>query len=305
MAGGHSGAGLAKAPGGRRRGVKPLPQAGTAVKRPPLQAMAGNGCGGKRSNLAMQMNPPPTWQQRLAERARPSGPVVMHQRWAQLLFLHWKWDPVEVQRSLPPGLTVDTFDGAAWLGVVPLFMRDVRPRFVPAVPAISDFLEVNVRTYVYDALGRPGLYFYSLDCNQPLAVETARRLMHLRYEHAAMAAEVDGDGVVSVTSERTGTVGQARFRYQGLDIEATQAKEESLEFFLIERYRLFATDDNGERLMSVRVCHAPYRIRSAIAFEWSPVPLRLNGFDPGERGPEHLCVAETVDVEVFAPEKVE
>lgn len=98
----------------------------------------------------------------------------MRQRWEKLLFLHWAWDAAEVQRTLPLGLTVDTFEGRAWLGVVPFFMRDVRPAWVPSVPGISNFLELNVRTYVFDGRGRPGIWFYSLDCNQRLAVRAAR-----------------------------------------------------------------------------------------------------------------------------------
>jgi uncharacterized protein len=251
------------------------------------------------------MNPPPTEQQRSAERRRPSGPVVMLQRWERLLFLHWRWDVDVVQRMLPPGLTVDTFQGAAWLGIVPLFMRNVRPRFVPAVPLVSDFLELNVRTYVYDRDGRPGLYFFSLDCDQPLAVETARRLLHLRYEHAAIAAKIDGDGVVDFESQRTDTKEKAKFRYQIVDAPPEEAKQESLEYFLLERYRLFASDDDGGRLTSIRVCHAPYRIKRAVIFEWSDRPLRLDGFEAVDRAPDHVCAAEPLDVEVFAPDKVE
>src|SRR5437868_1361539 len=80
------------------------------------------------------MNPLPTPEQRLADRSHPDGMVVLKQRWEQLLFLHWRWDADLVQATLPPGLTVDTCEGAAWLGLVPLFMRNVHPRFVPAVP---------------------------------------------------------------------------------------------------------------------------------------------------------------------------
>src|SRR3954470_607640 len=118
------------------------------------------------------VNPPPTPEQRLADRSRPDGMVVLKQRWEELLFLHWRWDPDAVQATLPPGLTVDTCQGAAWLGLVPLFMRNVHPRFVPAVSWMSDFLEVNLRTYVFDSRGRPGIYFYSLDCDQPVVVES-------------------------------------------------------------------------------------------------------------------------------------
>jgi uncharacterized protein YqjF (DUF2071 family) len=247
---------------------------------------------------------PPTLQQRLGERARPDGSVVMLQRWEHLLLLHWRWDPAEVQRSLPPGLQVDVCEGAAWLGIVPLFMRNVRPRFVPAIPPLSDFFELNVRTYVYDARGRPGLYFYSLDCNQPLAVEAARRLLLLRYEHAGMRAAVDEQGVVQFVSARAGAAGAPDvFRYNTFGSE-WEAQPESLDFFLVERYRLFAADENGERLNSLRVCHAPYRLRQAQVTQWGDGVLARAGFATRGRAPDHICAAEPVDVEVFAPEVV-
>jgi uncharacterized protein YqjF (DUF2071 family) len=248
---------------------------------------------------------PPTLQQRLAERSRPEGPVVLHQRWERLLFLHWRWDAAAVQAALPPGLTVDTREGAAWLGLVPLFMRDIRPMALPAVPLLSNFLELNLRTYVYDAAGRPGVYFFSLDCNQPLAVETARRLLFLRYEHATMNAAVDAEGWVDFTAQRRGSAESARFRYHPFGPPPAEALPDSPEFFLLERYRLFASDDAGERLHSIRVCHAPHRWRQAQVFEWGEAPLRLAGFDPRGRAPDHLCCTEPVDVETFAPEKVE
>lgn len=248
---------------------------------------------------------PPTSQQRQIERQRPTGPVVMFQRWEQLLFLHWKWDAAAVQASLPRGLTVDTWEGSAWLGLVPLFMRNVRPRFVPAVPAVSDFLEVNLRTYVYDERGRPGIYFYSLDCDQPLAVETARRLLFLRYEHATMSATVDPNGWVELAAQRRGAAEQAKFRYHPFGPPAAEADAESQEFFFVERYRLFAADSAGEQMHTIRVCHAPYRVRQAQVFDWSDVPLRQAGFDARGRAPDHICWAEPVDVEVFAPEKVQ
>jgi uncharacterized protein len=250
------------------------------------------------------MNPPPTLQQRLAERQRPSGAVVLYQRWEHLLFLHWKWDAAEVQQTLPPGLTVDKHEGAAWLGLVPLFMRDVRPRFVPAMEPLSNFFELNVRTYVYDSRGRPGLWFYSLDCDQPLLVEAARNLLHLPYEHCKIRAGVDDQGWVEFEAERGGMLGHSRFRYRGFGPEAA-VQPESTEFFLLERYRLFAADRSGEGLRSVSVCHAPYQVRQAQVFEWGEAALRLAGFDPKSRAPDHLCVTDPLDVETFAPEAIE
>ncbi len=246
---------------------------------------------------------PPTRSQRLLERVRPEGPVVMLQRWEQLLFLHWRYDVATVQATLPPGLTVDPWQGSAWVGLVPLFMRDVRPRFVPAIAQLSDFLELNLRTYVFDAAGRPGIYFYSLDCDQPVAVEAARRLLHLRYEHCEMTARVDAEGWVDMAAERIGTNARSVFRYRA-DGPAAEAATDSLEFFLLERYRLFTTDREGEQMHTVRVGHAPYRIRAAEVSAWGDAPLWLAGLAVPGRAPEHACTAEAVNVDVFAPEKV-
>lgn len=246
----------------------------------------------------------PTLQQRLEERTRPSSPVVMHQRWEHLLFLDWRLPADVVQATLPPRLHVDTHEGAAWVSVVPLFMRDVRPRFVPPVPSMSDFLELNVRTYVFDELGRPGLYFYSLDCDQPIAVESARRLLHLNYEHAAMRASSDAHGTIDFESQRVGVTAKDRFRYQDLGPADVEPQPGSLEFFLVERYRLFASDGSGEQLSSIRVGHRPYRLRVPVVLEWTAEVLKLAGFDIDGRSPDHVRAAEPMNVEVFAPEKL-
>ena len=128
--------------------------------------------------------PAPTPEQRAATRVRPARSPVMFQSWRHLLFLHWAWDPAAIQATLPAGLHVDTFDGRAYLGVVPFWMDAVRPRFCPLVPGLSWFLELNLRTYVHTADGTPGVWFYSLDCNQPVAVQLARSLFSLPYVHA-------------------------------------------------------------------------------------------------------------------------
>src|SRR5436190_5318286 len=78
----------------------------------------------------------------------PTNAYVMHQQWHELLFMHWRIEPALLQAVMPAELALDTFDGAAWIGVVPFEMRDVRPRYLPAVPGLSFFPELNVRTYV-------------------------------------------------------------------------------------------------------------------------------------------------------------
>lgn len=240
--------------------------------------------------------------QRMAERERPDEPAVMFQRWENLLFVHWRWDPVKIQNILPQGLTVDTYHGGAWLGVTPLFLRNVRPRFLPAVPFVSEYLEVDVRTYVYDSLGRPGVYFLSLDCDQPLVVATARRLFNLNYEHAAMRGHVDDAGWTELASQRAGREAYDLFRYKPAS-EAEDAEASSLEFFLLERYRIFAADAAGG-LWSARLSHAAHRVRKVDVVVGNPAVLRLAGFDPQSRPPDHVCMVDPLDVELHAPEPV-
>lgn len=237
----------------------------------------------------------PTLESRLACRERPAGWPVLFMRWEKLLFLHWAWDPGTIQKTLPEGLRVDTYEGQAWLGVVPFFMRRVHPTGLPCVPWLSDFLELNVRTYVYDAQGRPGVWFYSLACNQPVAVELARRFFHLNYVHARMEARIEA-GVVFYRSRRGEGAG-AEFQYP-LGGSTHQAEPGSLEFFLVERYRLFSADRKG-RIHSGRVHHVPYRVTPVGVKTWSFVPAEADGFKFPGRGPDHALVASDLAVEAW------
>ncbi|MBW7894158.1 MAG: DUF2071 domain-containing protein [Opitutaceae bacterium] len=241
----------------------------------------------------------PNVEQRLAERMRPAERVVMRQQWAHLLFLHWQCDPAEIQRTLPPGLTVDVHEGHAWLGVVPFFMNRVRPAGLPAVPGFSDFLELNLRTYVHDEQGRPGVWFYSLDCNRWLAVKVARTGFHLPYEHAAMTAH-EQDNTVDFRARRRGQPAAGGWRYvYRTDAAGRVVAPGSREFFLLERYRLFAFDARRRRLWSGQVVHPPYRMQPATVERWDATVLRLAGFGCGSRGPDHVCAAEPVDVDIY------
>ncbi len=108
----------------------------------------------------------------------PKSPWVMRMIWSELLFAHWPIQPDAVARLLPDGLTLDTRDGQAWIGVVPFLMSSVAPRCCPAVPGLSRFLELNVRTYVIRD-GKPGVWFFSLDAENPIAVRLARATFNL------------------------------------------------------------------------------------------------------------------------------
>ena len=231
---------------------------------------------------------------RLSVREKPSSSQVMFQRWSQLLFLHWEIDPDLIKERLPDHLSVDIHEGKTYLGLVPFFMQKVRPRFLPCVPWLSNFLELNIRVYVHDQHGRPGVWFFSLDCNQPIAVELARRLFHLPYQHASMSAE-PADGFTNFSCQRKGQGPPANYFYRGRG-EVQLAEPGSLEFFLLERYLLFSTNHQGE-LFSGQVHHFPYPFQKAETSEWSKEPLVWNGFHL-EGPPVSSLYSEGVDVEI-------
>jgi hypothetical protein len=218
----------------------------------------------------------------------------MRQRWEALLFLHWRVSAELVQSTLPPGLTVDTWEGEAYLGIVPFFMRNVRFVGLPQLPIAAHFLELNVRTYVYDRRGVPGIWFYSLSCNQPLAVIGARAIFGLLYQHATMSAR-RGE-FIDYSCRRAGTRELATYRYRGVG-EASASEPGSREFFWLERYYLFAM--RRGRLLCAQVAHAPYRYRAAEVPEFSRLPASLDGFDELTPEPVHSCFVDGFDVEIY------
>ncbi|MBU3665459.1 MAG: DUF2071 domain-containing protein [Chthoniobacterales bacterium] len=242
----------------------------------------------------------PTAEQREAARRSPGGRrPVMHQRWENLLFLHWTVDRDDIQRTLPRGLHADTFAGTGWIGVVPFAMRNVRPAGLPAAGSLSNFLELNVRTYVHDDDGVPGVWFYSLDCNQPLAVLAARTFFRLPYEHSTMRA--DFGPTIDYHSTRRGTSAEAHYTWRPHG-ETRCATAGSLEFFLLERYHLYAT--RGPHLCRGTVAHAPYEFREAKIDRCSVLPAALAGFDALAPQPQHACHADGFDVRIFALERL-
>ncbi|HUS34593.1 MAG TPA: DUF2071 domain-containing protein [Verrucomicrobiae bacterium] len=241
---------------------------------------------------------PPTPEERLLWREDPMQPVVLFQKWRDLAFLHWSFPVDEIKKTLPEGLAVDTFHGKAWVGIIPLFMKDVHPRFVPSVPLLSDFLELNVRTYVLDKHGRPGVWFYSLDANQPLAVTAARVGYFLNYMQAEMSATEGDDGMIDYRCKRAGANKSSRIWYGGKGI-AHFAEPGTLEFFLIERYLLFSRDPASGDIHCGRVHHEPYPLLTPQLAAYDTVMLELNGLPSPDRAPDEVHFSPGVDVKTY------
>ena len=229
----------------------------------------------------------------------PATSWGMSQRWNDLLFAHWPVPAAELGYLLPPGLQVDTFDGWAWVGVVPFCMDRVRLRGLPAIPGASRFPELNLRTYVRSQSTHvPGVYFFSLDAANPAAVAVARLRFHLPYYWARMSTEEKPDGLIHYSSSRLLTRQLIRFKaqYRGLGRfaagsvavssnvrsfhhgsfapcpaqTAPRTNPGTLEHFLTERYCLYTSPGRGwsgsrgkQKLLIGNIHHAPWPLEEA------------------------------------------
>jgi hypothetical protein len=176
---------------------------------------------------------------------RPARPWIMTQTWHDLLFAHWPVDGGELRERVPAGLELDLFEGKAYVGVVPFRLTNVAPRGVPAIPLVSAFAELNVRTYVTLG-GKPGVYFFSLDANSRIAVTAARTMFRLPYFVASMAVQADGNDVVYRSERRSRDGAPAGFRARyGPVGPVFNALPGTLDWFLTERYCLYTVDTAG------------------------------------------------------------
>jgi len=194
----------------------------------------------------------------------PKRSWIMAQTWRDLLFAHWPVAADVIRPLVPVALELDTFDGHAWVGVVPFRMTGIRPRWLAPLPWLSAFAELNVRTYVTVG-GKPGVYFFSLDAANPVAVATARRWFHLPYMNAAMSCRNEGEAVdyASRRTHRGAPAAEFRAHYEPTG-QVTLAGRGSLAHWLTERYCLY-TQGRRQLLMRGEIHHAPWPLQSAKA----------------------------------------
>ncbi len=189
----------------------------------------------------------------------PSRPWSVAMSWLDLAFIHYQISPVALRPYLPAGLSADTFDGSAWIGIVPFRMAAVRPRGLPATPLLSSFPEVNVRTYVV-ADGKPGVWFFSLDAASRPTVFAGRRFFDLPYHRARMQLRRTND-TFDFTSLRANPPAVFRARYRPVGDPAPAAPS-SFEHWAAERYCLYAhSPRNGLRRLEVH--HPPWPLQRA------------------------------------------
>jgi hypothetical protein len=184
----------------------------------------------------------------------PSGSWIMMQGWYNLLFAHWPIAPNVLRPLIPAPLTIDTFQGSAWLGITP-FDLHLRPR---CLPTSLHFPELNCRTYVIYG-DKPGVFFFSLDAGSRLAVWGARHFFLLPYHYANMNIRREAQGF-SYSSRRIRENASFDARYQP-EGSVHAASAGTLEHWLTERYCLYTHSQN--RVFRGEIHHLPWPLQRA------------------------------------------
>jgi len=225
----------------------------------------------------------------------------MHQNWGKLLFMHWAIDAEALRPLIPSQLSIDTFDGKAWIGVVPFTMWGIRASFVPAIPGARAFHELNVRTYVHFN-GVPGVWFFSLDAANNLAVWGARTFYHLPYFNARMSL-AQKSNAIDYSSTRIDNRGASA------DFQATwkigeplrRSEPGALEFFLTERYCLYAF--HRDQIYRSRIFHQPWPLQTATVDSFHSTMIESLGIVAPNDEPL-LHYAESIAVDIWPLRKV-
>ena len=186
---------------------------------------------------------------------------VMTQQWQDLLFAHWAYEPDVVQRLLPSGVELDTFEGKAYVGLVPFNMRNLRLRGLPPIPTTSNFGEVNVRTYV-TSRGRSAVWFFSLDTQKLLPTLVARTAFKLPYCYGTTSVTLTGVGEGAILTSNVAR----KWPHHSSSAVAVRIGESvqpgPLENFLTSRWGLVSSS-RGDRLWYGAVEHEPWPLHRA------------------------------------------
>lgn len=231
---------------------------------------------------------------------RVGHPVMLH-RWETLTFLHWAYEPEVVQRLLPKSLEVETFDGKAWVGLVPFFMR-IRAPGLPHIPWLSHFCETNVRTYARDELGQSGVWFFSLDAERFPAVATARIGFRLPYMWSRMRLENHAATITYTTRRRWPTKASSRVQVD-VGERFTSSELSDLDHFLTARWRLFSVtgpDASWRRYADAQ--HDPWPLRRAVVRDLDDQLVTAAGL-PAPTGEPLVHYSDGVDVRIGRPRR--
>lgn len=224
--------------------------------------------------------------------------------WNDLLFAHWPVKAAAIRGLIPPKLDIDQFENEAWIGIVPFWMNGIRRNGLPALPGLSGFPELNVRTYVTTRDGKPGVWFFSLDAAHRIGVRVARRCYHLPYYDACIKWRHDGDAIeyASRRTHRGSSDAEFRARYRPTG-PAESTSLGSLTHWLTARYCLYAASPKG-CVMRAEINHEPWSLQSAeldLAVNTMCRPLNI----PLPQTPPLLHFSSRIDAVSWSPDAVD
>jgi hypothetical protein len=193
----------------------------------------------------------------------------MTQRWNDLLLAHWPVSAPKMEALLPQWLEPDTFQATAWLGAVPFWLDRIKIRGVPTIPGMRSFPDLNLRTYVRDRdTGTPGIFFFSVDSSNALAVAAARVVYRLPYHLAEMRLEPRSEREFAFYSrrrfQRENVIFKVRYRGLGPSRKTAEIQAGTLEYFVTERPYLFSTNRAGQPIRA-NLHHVPWPLEEAEA----------------------------------------
>lgn len=211
----------------------------------------------------------------------PSKPWVFRQSWVDLCFVHFEVPEQVLRSSLPPALEVDTFQGKAWIGLVPFGMQDVMIRPFPNLLYFSAFNEFNVRTYVIYQ-GKPGVYFFSLDCPNRVAIWIGNRFFKMPYLKSDIVRQMKEDKTYFYCKRRNSRkVFEANYRPIS---DPLNYPKDSFEIWATERYCCYSRDKN-DHCYRCEIQHLPWPLQKA---EIEIIQNDISDFDLGEQHPSVL-----------------
>ena len=225
---------------------------------------------------------------------------VMYQRWSNTTFLHWRYPSALVQTLVPDHLTVETFDGTAWVGLVPFLMEDVRSPGLPVLPWVSRFPETNLRTYVRDRDGRAGVYFFSLDAGRLPAPLGGRAGFGLAYYWSDMSVRVDA-GLWRYRCRRIWPGPEAHCDAEvKVGLALTEQERDELTYFLTARFRLFSK--LAGQPVTAEVEHPPWPLHHGEVLELDQSLLRAAGLpEPGHDPLVHVSPGVPTRIGMWRP----
>lgn len=230
----------------------------------------------------------------------PASPVlprprILRQRWLDLTFVHWAFEPGDVAHFFPPGTRPDTFGGRTYVGLVPFRMVDTGLPYGPGVPYFGSFLETNIRLYSVDEAGRRGVVFLSLDTDRLAVVAAARSVFGLPYRWARMSHERNGNHHTYISTVRRSGV-QATV---GVEL-GDRLDAGPLEDFLTARWGLHV--HRAGRTWYLPNQHPKWILHKAdLTVLNADELLRSVGLVPPDRAPDHVAFSAGVPAEFAVP----